>query len=183
MLVHFDRSKNMSLHSSNRERLRSMHLREVGFGFEICKRPRVLGTVLGGIRGFAVPPYGEGGNDIVNGGNSADFLLGNAGDDSLFGGPGNDLLIGSRTTFDSNRTALFGVVAEWDSGRSYSQRISNLQGTGTGPRLNGTSFLKKNQTVLNAVVKDTLRGDDGRDWFFAFSLDSIIDKKSNETST
>lgn len=144
---------------------------------------------------------GESGNDRLYGGNHADILLGSDGDDllyggfgndvliggqgadSLFGNEGDDLLIGSRTTFDSNRSALSAIIAEWDSGRSYSQRISNLQGTGTGARANGNAFLKKNQTVLNDSARDMLSGEDGRDWFFAFPLDVIVDRKSNETST
>lgn len=144
---------------------------------------------------------GEGGNDSLYGGNQADILLGGDGDDllyggfgndvligglgvdSLFGNEGDDLLIGSRTTFDSNRSALLAILAEWDSGRSYSQRISNLQGTGSGTRANGNNFLIKNQTVINDTARDTLRGEDGRDWFFTFPLDVIADKKSNETVT
>ncbi len=120
---------------------------------------------------------------MLCGGFGNDVLIGGLGVDSLFGNEGDDLLIGSRTTFDSNRSALLAILAEWDSGRSYSQRISNLQGTGSGTRANGNNFLIKNQTVINDTARDTLRGEDGRDWFFTFPLDVIADKKSNETVT
>src|SRR5262249_20111505 len=93
--------------------------------------------------------FGGDGNDPVNGGNGNNVLLGGAGDDQLVGGTDRDILIGGRgadrllgnggddlliagfTTFDVNEQALFAVLSEWTSARSYAERVANLR-SGTG---------------------------------------------------
>jgi hypothetical protein len=53
-----------------------------------------------------------------------------------------DLLIDGTTKFDGTPGALCGIQREWDSGRSFGQRVRNLRGepnTTFGARLNGTT--------------------------------------------
>ena len=151
--------------------------------------------------------YGGGGGDLLRGGDGndciygesgADVLLGGAGADSLFGGAGRDLLIGGgggdqirgesdddiliagATTFDSSDVALLSILAEWSSTRSYDQRVANLRGTGTGTRLNGSTFLTT-ATVTNDTAADVLYGAGGQDWYWATTgQDQVADKSSNE---
>ncbi len=84
------------------------------------------------------------------------------------------------------------VMAEWSSDRSYSDRVANLNGTSGGSGDNGTYYLIAGDpadpatTVYDDGARDTLRGEKGRDWFFA-DLDNedgdddrVKDKKSYE---
>jgi len=75
------------------------------------------------------------------------------------------------------------IAAEWASGRSYSERIANLEGHGTGDRANENVFLQAKSTALDDGAVDTLLGESGRDWFFRKrngAADILIDRKSNE---
>jgi Ca2+-binding RTX toxin-like protein len=141
--------------------------------------------------------YGGAGNDLLKGGGGVSLLMGGAGDDTLIGGsgrsvligglgadrlvggPGDDLLIGGTTTFDADPAALYAILSEWSSGRDYATRVANLSGTGTGPRLNGDTFLT-NLTVLDDGVQDKLTGSSGLDWFWALGQDTITDRKPGE---
>ncbi len=99
---------------------------------------------------------------------------------------------------DSQRTAPGhgSHLAEWTSARSYTQRVNNILGVGTGTRLNGNNFLKVSDTslVANTVfddgAQDKLWGSSGVDWFFANIdgdnrglIDRILDGVSNEVRT
>lgn len=133
--------------------------------------------------------YGEGGADILLGGTGVDSLFGGSGRDVLIGGGGgdqirgesdDDILIGGATIFDNSNAALLSILAEWNSSRSYDQRVKNLRGTGSESRLNGTSFLT-NSTVTNDTAADVLYGAGGQDWFWATTgQDQVTDKASNE---
>jgi Ca2+-binding RTX toxin-like protein len=132
---------------------------------------------------------GNDGNDILSGGSGNDDLDGDAGRDILFGGLGadllkgdsdGDLLVGNRVTFENDAIALQFVLAEWTSNRSYSSRVANLRGTGSGSRLNGTTFLNAS-TVLNDNAIDTLMGSTGQDWFLGtVGQDLFSGRASNE---
>jgi Ca2+-binding RTX toxin-like protein len=138
---------------------------------------------------FTTELHGDDGNDRVGGGGGSDLLLGGAGDDLLVGRQGrdvmigghgrdrmvgnadDDILVGGYTVHDSNDEALRLILAEWTSGRSYVQRVANLQGTGSGPsfaaRYNGNVFLQTdgpNATVLDDLAQDFLIGSSGIDW-------------------
>jgi extracellular elastinolytic metalloproteinase len=141
--------------------------------------------------------YGGAGNDLLKGGGGLSLLMGGAGDDTLIGGRGrgvliggqgadrlvggasDDLLIGGTTAFDDDPASLFAVLSEWSSARDYATRIANLTGTGTGPRLNGNTFLT-DLTVLDDGVQDTLTGSSGLDWYWALGQDTITDRKPGE---
>jgi hypothetical protein len=78
---------------------------------------------------------------------------------------------------------LLAILNEWNSTRTYAERVANINGTGQGSRLNGSYFLKKgNQaTVFEDTNIDTLTGAAGSDWFFVDSLlDRVTDMKRVE---
>jgi hypothetical protein len=131
---------------------------------------------------------GRGGKDVLTGGSGNDVLVGGDGDDQLtagsgraviiggngvdhlMGGSGGDMLIGGPTGFDANVTALSAVSAEWSSNRTYETRVTNLRGTGIGPRANANYFLTAAgtaATVLDDDDVDILTGGSGHDWYFA----------------
>lgn len=136
--------------------------------------------------------FGEEGNDILVGGAGADLLEGGRGKDLLIGGWNadtlrggqlDDILIGGQTLFDSDQAALQAVLAEWSSSRTYTKRLANLSGTGTGPRKNDNLFLVFGETVFDDFESDSLGGDGGRDWFFhELDIDTLEDLASNEIS-
>ena len=144
------------------------------------------------MRGLSSELHGGDGDDWLRGGHGDDIILGGAGNDLLVGHKGRDIMIGGTgrdrivanadddllvsgyTNFDSNPAALEAIFDEWRSGRSYSQRVANLLGTGVGDafaaRLNGDYFLKSDQpnaTVHDDGVSDRLTGNKGTDLFFA----------------
>jgi uncharacterized delta-60 repeat protein len=165
-----------------------------------------------------VEVYGGAGNDRLRGGAGNDLLVGGDGIDLLAGGGGRDLLIGEGayapgvqgsidrivgdanddiliggyTSFADRRSALAAVQAEWNSGRTYTQRVNNLRdGTGSATRLNRDAngddvFLAANVTVFDDGVVDILTGSNGQDWFFAdregslFVRDLITDLSASE---
>ncbi len=125
---------------------------------------------------------GGDGDDELDGGAGLDLLIGGLGSDELFGGGGGDLLIGARTSFDTNAKALTAVLKEWSSVRSYSDRVANLRGVGTGTRLNENYFLKVSgpqATIFEDAASDKLTGGSGRDWFFARLVGSKKDWITN----
>jgi Ca2+-binding RTX toxin-like protein len=107
------------------------------------------------------------GNDWLEGRQGNDILIGGQDQDSLAGDQGDDLVIGAWTVWDTDPSALRAIRTEWSSARTFDQRIANLSGTGTGPRLNDHYFLQPNLTVYNDHAHDTMIGGPGRDWFFA----------------
>jgi fibronectin-binding autotransporter adhesin len=153
--------------------------------------------------------FGGDGDDALSGGDGHDVLLGGMGDDMLLGGDGRDLLIGGFgadrligngsddlliagfTSFDESEAALTAIMNEWTSSRSYTERVANLQGCGSGSawanRLNGNVYLQvdgANATVQDDGAKDKLTGSSGRDWFFANLSgglrDTLTDAAGNE---
>jgi hypothetical protein len=126
---------------------------------------------------------GGDGNDTLIGGRGNNLLIGGNGSDRLVGNGGDDILIGGRTAFDANDTALCAIMAEWTSARDYATRVSNLRGTGTGPRLNGNYFLTATgvgATVLDDGAPDVLTGSAGLDWYFIGLGDTITDHHNGE---
>lgn len=127
---------------------------------------------------------GEAGIDALMGGLGSDLLFGGTERDKMGGGDGEDLLLAGTTAFDTNSAALAAISAEWFSKRAYRQRIANLTGkvdSQSGPRLNGDFFLRRNQTVLADIGKETLAGGLDADWFFADPADTVTDLESDES--
>lgn len=133
---------------------------------------------------------GGAGNDLLVGGAGGDVLLGGVGNDLLFGGRGGDLLFGEegedlliagRTTFDWDMAALNSLRYEWTSARSYSTRIANLTGVGTGPRANGNYFLTPGSNVFDDSGVDQVSGGSGTDWLWSDTLeDALLDWVAGE---
>jgi predicted outer membrane repeat protein len=148
--------------------------------------------------------YGGAGNDTLSGGKGSDVLLGGDGDDVLtnvggrdlhIGGLGadqlssgtdDDLLIGGYTAYDAHEAVLAAILAEWNSPRSYSERVLNLRGDPARPsfadRLNGNYFLLAsgpNPTVFDDGARDALTGGAGLDWFFANLDAGVLDAISD----
>lgn len=101
------------------------------------------------------------GDDDLLGSDHRDILIGGGGSDRLRAGSEDDLLIGGATVHDSDLARLLQILAEWTSTDSYTTRIDKLRnGTGGLPKLDAT-------TVFDDGASDTLRGNQGLDWFFA----------------
>jgi parallel beta-helix repeat protein len=132
---------------------------------------------------------GGDGDDQLDGGQGRDVLIGGRGKDDLRAGQDDDLLIGGYTSFDDDIVALKLILAEWSSRRDYDTRVMNLR-NGTGPVLSGTGVKLAaggaDRTVFDDGRKDTLEGENGRDWYFADldrlggDDDQVKDKKGNE---
>jgi len=95
----------------------------------------------------------------------------------LTAGTGDVLIVGT-TAFDLDEVALSGVQREWTSTRDAATRVANRQGTGSGLRLNGDSFLKASSpsaTVLDDGAADRLKGVSAQDWFLANRSGGVLD--------
>ncbi len=120
------------------------------------------------------------GNDTLQGGDGNDVLVGGFDADNLNGGSDDDLLIANRLMFEDNLAVLAEVIAEWSSNRSYSSRVSNLKGSGAGPRNNGSTFIQ-NLTLIDDPSVDLLFGTAGQDWFVGTGgRDEFRDRVDNE---
>lgn len=120
---------------------------------------------------------GGDGDDLVQGASERDLLIGGLGRDSVIGNADDDILIGGSTTHDNDPASLQSALATWNSGASYSSRVSTLSSTIFIPDV----------SVHDDAAVDTLTGGAGTDWFI-FNGDpgitkDIIDLKSGETAT
>jgi hypothetical protein len=109
--------------------------------------------------------FGGDGDDFLKGGGGRGILIGGLGADRLTGGREDDILIGGTTDYDSNDVALLALLAEWNSDRSYEDRVANIS-NGTGPILDDLSFHLDGDTVHDDADLDRLIGGRGDDWFF-----------------
>ncbi|MBA2708671.1 MAG: PKD domain-containing protein [Gemmatimonadaceae bacterium] len=128
---------------------------------------------------------GDAGNDLVSGGSGRDLLIGGSGSDVLLGNAGDDIIVAGTTSYDSNAIALNAIMAEWTSGRTYAERVSNVRnGTGSATRDNGNYFISPDVTAFDDDATDTLSGGGGRDWYVvegdAPNADIILDLNPNE---
>jgi Ca2+-binding RTX toxin-like protein len=111
---------------------------------------------------------GGDGNDQITGNDGRDIIIGGTGADALTSNNGDDILIAGETSFDDNPVSLRALLAEWSSGRTYTERVNNLRnGTGSPVRANGSVFLQADVTVFDDAIADTLTGNSGTDWYFA----------------
>ncbi len=141
--------------------------------------------MLSGLAGNDVL-FGGSGDDVLIGGTGNDWLLGGEDADNLDGGSGDDLVIGGiGNAFWSywnddlvlRRSQIDAVMAEWNSVRSYQQRIRRLtEGVGKAK-----SVKLNSATLVDDGTVDTLSGGAGDDWFWAGSNDLIADLGPNET--
>jgi hypothetical protein len=126
---------------------------------------------------------GGAGADTILGGTGASLLIGGKGNDTVTGGSGGDILIGGFTVYDQahNEAALMSILAEWQSGKSYAQRVFDLK---FGGGLNGPNTLVLGKTVIDDGGSDTLTGGShipgALDWFFAGVHDTIHNYEGGE---
>jgi serralysin len=109
---------------------------------------------------------GEEGNDRLAGGANRDILFGGLGVDTLLGDGGDDLLVADRTSADGDAVAAAAIFAEWTSGNSYNDRVSNIRAQAI--------------TILDDGNVDTLFGHGNLDWFLFGSGDKVKDKATGE---
>ena len=112
---------------------------------------------------------GNEGTDRLSGNFGADVIIGGVGTDSIVGADGEDLLASGSTTLSLSDLAI--ARDEWKSlVRTPVERRQNLiDGTGTATRNNGSVFLLDdgtNPNVFDDSEADTVRGNEGQDWFF-----------------
>jgi Ca2+-binding RTX toxin-like protein len=124
---------------------------------------------------------GGAGSDYLYGGSARNLLIGGLGSNTLYAGSAGDILIGGTTSYNSNTTALAYIMAEWDSGDSYSTRVNKLS---KGGGLNG-AYVLNSTTVSNNNATDQLYAGAGLDWYFAHlrgkrNLDQIHGQTSGE---
>ncbi len=117
---------------------------------------------------------GNAGNDSLFGMAGNDLLIGGAGIDSLSGGIGDDILIGGGTTFDTQRLALQAILAEWTAPDTYNAKAGRIRRGEAGVPLVARS------TILNDNSVDQLLGEDGQDWFWVSSGETLRDRLANE---
>lgn len=135
------------------------------------------------------------GSDVVRGGAGVEIIKGGDGNDVLFGGAGSDTVDGQKGddivapgTTDLTNAQLLLVQLEWNSPRTYVERVNNIRnGSGTATRDNGTAFLDNGtfggtQTIFNdgAADVDIMKGKSEQDWFFAAVADSVLDADPGE---
>ncbi len=115
---------------------------------------------------------GGDGDDEIEGGRGDDLLIGGRGADELEGERGDDMVIAGYTNFDENAQALDEILEKWTKKDTYQARVASLR-TGTSPKL-----LPK-VTVFDDGVQDIVKGEKGRDWFFA-ALDDILEDRDDD---
>jgi hypothetical protein len=125
--------------------------------------------------GPTVEVGGTGANNHLQGGSGRNILIAGQGGGHLEGNGADDILIGGTTDYDNNLIALEAILAEWNSGESYLQRVANLQNApvtmgGQAVNPNGSytaGYYLTAATVHDNGVSDHLEGKGGQDWYFA----------------
>ena len=138
---------------------------------------------LQGGGGPTVAVGGGGTNTHLEGGKGRSILIAGMGAAHLKGYSGDDILIGGTTAFDNNEAALLAILAEWNSGESYLQRIANLQNApvtlnGQTVTPNGSyraGYYLNAATVRDNGFSDHLGGGGGLGWLFASVSDKTED--------
>ena len=114
---------------------------------------------------------GAAGNDKLSGDSGKDILIGGDGKDDLKAGKGGDLLIADIWASEDTVAALDSLHDAWTGPNSYHEKSSALTAAGG---------LLEASTLTADAFKDTLKGDKGRDLFFASPIDKVKDQKNGE---
>jgi hypothetical protein len=133
---------------------------------------------------------GGAGTVTINGGAGRSILIAEEGAGNINGGSGSDILIGAKTSYDTssltNDIALEAILTEWQSGNSYSTRVSNIK---NGLGLTAGNKLRWGYEVTDNNAANVLTGfptpdppisNQVGDWFFAGAGDVIKKKESYE---
>ena len=126
---------------------------------------------------FSTVVHGNGGNDTINGGTSAQIMYGDNGTDWIYGGSGNDTIYGG-----ANVDYLYGGGGnDYIDGGDDNDYISGYDGNDTlvGGSGNDTIYGDNgNDSLLGGVGNDSLLGGDGNDtyvWGSGLGSDIIRD--------
>lgn len=149
---------------------------------------KLTGTANGGVL------LGHGKGNTLTAGAGRSVLIGGYGVNSLVGGAADDLLINGRTTYDANYASLEAILGTWqNAGRSYTQRIADLQAAGSNRlKIGVTVFIHSGQYAGgiglrvgrgNFAYQSTLAGNAGADWFITRLLLTAFDRKAGEVVT
>jgi hypothetical protein len=138
---------------------------------------KATNTLTGNSQGNIL--IGGPGNNAITGGSGRSILIADKGTGTVIGGSADDIVIGGYTSYDSSSTAndlaLEAILAEWQSGDSYSTRISKIKaGLAGGYKLVWGKTVHDNGQVV------TLTGGGGMNWFFKGAKDTITDYQSGE---
>ncbi len=128
---------------------------------------------------------GGNGDDVLTGRGARDILIGGLGSDFLLGGAGQNILVDGTTVYDSlpggqpNTEALLRISDEWNSARTRAQRVRNIRGTGTGPRLNANDFFRlgvevQNDDSIDTLQKPTSSSPLNANWVFKALADNLV---------
>jgi Ca2+-binding RTX toxin-like protein len=137
--------------------------------------PIVLGsrTAVNALTGSNIAAgvlVGGAANDVLTAGAARAILIGGRGADVLGGGSADDVLIGGSTALDANAAALMQILAEWQSGDSFSDRVNFLSGAVVnpghygGPTLHLRPLRGQGPTVFDDGSTDNVTGGGGTDW-------------------
>src|SRR5262249_38887414 len=108
---------------------------------------------------------GNGKQQVITGGTGRNLIISGPQDPTLVGGAGEDVLIAGATDFDTNRTALSALMAEWfRRDQPYAARVAQLTGATPGGR-NG-NYLLNGSTFHSNGGGNVLTGGAGQDLFF-----------------
>jgi Ca2+-binding RTX toxin-like protein len=133
--------------------------------------------------GVATVLVGNAGDDELTGSTARDILIGGVGADKLWGGGGEDILIAGSSSHDANAVPLIAIRNEWNSSRTYNERIGNIRGNAiNGTPLNDSYYLRGGSggSLQGDSSIDTLFGQADQDWFIAESNDLLSDRLANE---
>lgn len=114
------------------------------------------------------------GRDILLGQRDRDLLIGGDGADRMDGGLDDDLLVSGTTSYDGDTEALAVMITEWGSGRTFAERVANLNKTSPGLPPNDPYYLitvGAGKTCFGDSDRDVLFGRGGDDWLLGDELD------------
>ena len=108
---------------------------------------------------------GDLGNDTVLGGADRDVVIGDHGSDSVNGGGNEDLVTGSSYRFDNDLVSLAQLLADWNVGTSYNDRVTQLEDVDYAYQWKALTLITDSGTLYDDYAQDTVNGGSGLDYF------------------
>ena len=123
-----------------------------------------INTLTGNFRGNVL--VGGEAADTIIAGPGRSLIIGGAGADTVTGFSAEDIVIGGFTVYDHDLSALWSILAEWQSPNTFQQRVSYLRNGGGTEGLNKNNKLIADVTVLNDAAPDVITGGAGPNWLW-----------------
>jgi len=136
--------------------------------------------VVGNMIGHSIFIDGGEGDDQLTGGIGRTIIIGGGGQDRLTASTADTLLIAGRADIQTDVAARNAIIAEWDSGSTYADRMAHILGE-LGGGQNGSTYLTA-ATVYDDAARDTVIGNNGMDGFYAHTSGGITDILLNRRS-